>query len=215
MSIKKLASETAIYGVSSILGRILNFALVPLYTQLLPPDDYSVVIELYALIAFVMVFFTYRIEVAYFRFGTDKTLNRKTTFNTALSSLFVSTVILGLLSTFLVPAYATNENLQAFQAYIYLCVGIICLDTLCELPYAELRLSGRPIRFATIRLANIFTNLGLNLFFLKVCPWILEHESLVTLHPIVSNIYSPDVGIGYIFIANFVASCLSFVLLSP
>jgi len=215
MSIKKLASETAIYGVSSILGRILNFALVPLYTGILSPEKYSVVIELYALVAFVMVFFTYRIEVAYFRFGTDKSIDRKNTFDTSLSSLLISTLILGLLFLFLSPYYARFANLEEFQTYIYLCVGIICLDTLCELPYAELRLSSRPIRFAAIRIANILTNLSLNLFFLLFCPSVLTNEIFAFLHPLINTVYNADIGIGYIFISNFIASFLSLLLLSP
>ena len=77
MSLKKLAGETAIYGVSSILGRILNFALVPLYTEMFPAGEYGKVSILFSAIAFLMVLFTYRMEVAYFRFGTDKSLNRQ------------------------------------------------------------------------------------------------------------------------------------------
>lgn len=215
MSLKKLASETAIYGVSSILGRILNFSLVPLYTGIFPKGEYGKVSILFSAIAFLMVFFTYRMEVAYFRFGTDKSLNRRDIFNTSLSSLMISTLIFGLLFLFLSPFFATFYSLQDYQIYIYLCVGIICLDTLCELPYAELRLSGRPIRFAAIRLANIFVNLGLNLFFLLFCPWAIENNAFQFLHPLIDLVYSPSIGIGYIFISTFVASLVSLLLLSP
>ena len=215
MSIKKLASETAIYGVSSILGRILNFALVPLYTNEFAKGEYGKVSVLFSAIAFLMVFFTYRMEVAYFRFGTDKSLNRKDIFNTSLSSLIISTLILGVLFFFLSPLYAQAYSLEAYQTYIYLCVGIICLDALSELPYAELRLGGRPIRFAAIRLSNIFVNLGLNLFFILFCPWVLENSTLSFLHPFINTVYSAEVGIGYIFIATFIASLVSFILLSP
>lgn len=215
MSIKKLAGETAIYGVSSILGRILNFALVPLYTNEFATGEYGKVSVLFSAIAFLMVFFTYRMEVAYFRFGTDKSLSRTAIFNTSLSSLIISTLILGILFFFLSPLYAQAYNLAAYQTYIYLCVGIICLDALSELPYAELRLSGRPIRFASIRLSNIFVNLGLNLFFILFCPWALENNQFSFLHPFINTVYSPEIGIGYIFIATFIASLVSFLLLSP
>ena len=215
MSLKKLAGETAIYGVSSILGRILNFALVPLYTNVFLKGEYGKVSVLFSAIAFLMVLFTYRMEVAYFRFGTDKSLNRKDIFNTSLSSIIISTLILGVLFFWLSPFYAQAYNLEAYQTYIYLCVGIICIDTFCELPYAELRLAGRPIRFAAIRLSNIFVNLGLNLFFLKFCPWAIENNTLSFLHPFINTIYSPEIGIGYIFISVFIASLVSFILLSP
>ncbi len=215
MSIKKLASETAIYGVSSILGRILNFALVPLYTNKFPTGEYGKVSVLFSAIAFLMVLFTYRMEVAYFRFGTDKSLNRKDIFNTSLSSLIISTLILGILFLFLSPLYAQAYSLEAYLTYIYICVGIIVLDALSELPYAELRLAGRPIRFATVRLSNIFVNLGLNLFFILFCPWVLGNNQFSFLHPFINTIYSSEIGIGYIFISTFIASLVSFVLLSP
>ena len=215
MSIKKLVGETMIYGVSSILGRILNFALVPLYTKKFPTDEYGIVSLLFAAVAFLMVFFTYRIEVAYFRFGTDKTFDRQTIFNTSLSSIILSIIILAFFISLLSPFYASFYNIADYQIYIYLCIGIIIFDTLCELPYAELRLGGRPIRFASIRIINIFINLGLNLFFLLFCPWAIENEAFEFLHPLINFVYSPNIGIGYIFIANFVASSIALLLLSP
>ena len=215
MSIKKLAGETAIYGMSSILGRVLNFALMPLYTQIFQREAYGNVVFIYATIAFLMVFFTYRMEMAYFRFGTEKNIERKTTFNTAITSLIVSTIILAVIAGIGVPYYAVFSGLENFQVYLYLGLGIICLDTLCELPYAELRLEGRPLRFAAIRLTSIAVNLGLNLFFLLFCPWALTEPSLLGIHPLLQQVYSPDIGIGYIFIANLVASLVTFLLLVP
>lgn len=215
MSLRKLAGETVIYGVSSILGRVLNFALVPLYTSRFAPDEYSIVSLLFSATAFLMVLFTYRMEVAYFRYGTDKTLNRQTIFNTSLSSIVVSTIILAFIISLLSPLYANLYDIANYQIYIYMCIGIVCLDALCELPYAELRLSGRPIRFAVIRLTNIFINLGLNLFFLLFCPWALKTGSFEFLHPFINLVYSPSIGIGYIFIANFIASTSSLLLLIP
>lgn len=215
MSIRKLAGETAIYGISSILGRILNFLLVPLFTTVLPREEYANIVTIYASIAFLMVFFTYRMEVAYFRFGTDKTIERRNTFNTALTSLLVSTLLLAFIVTLFVPQYASFYSIEDLEVYLYMCVGILCLDALCELPYAELRLQGRPIRFATIRLVNIFVNLGLNLFFLLLCPWILLQDSLSHLHSYIQVIYNPEIKIAYIFIANLVASLISFLLLLP
>ncbi len=215
MSIKKLVSETAIYGVSSILGRILNFALVPFYSHIFDTDEYGIVTLLFAPIAFLMVLFTYRIEVAYFRFGTDKSLDRQLTFNTSLTSILISTLILAVLITIIAPFYASFYDIGDYQFYIYLCIGIICLDTLAELPYAELRLQGRPIRFASIRLTNIFINLGLNILFFVICPGVVKNNALEFLHPLANFIYSPSIGIGYIFISTFIASATSFLLLTP
>ncbi len=215
MSLRKLAGETVIYGVSSILGRVLNFLLVPLYSNIFPKEEYGVVALLFSPIAFLMVLFTYRMEVAYFRFGTDMSLGRQNTFNTSFFSILISTLILGILIFALSPLYASWYAIEKYQPYIYICVGIICLDTLSELPYAELRLQSRSMRFAIIRLVNIFVNLGLNLFFLVFCPWALEHGSFEFMHGFIQSVYSPEIGIGYIFIANLAASLVAFILLSP
>jgi O-antigen/teichoic acid export membrane protein len=210
MSIRKLAGQTAIYGISSIIGRALYFLLTPIYTNIFPTEEYGVVTGLFALMGFGLVVFTYRMEMAYFRFGADEPKN---SFDTGFSSLVMSTVVLALLFLLFSGETAQLLGYPDHADLVAMCAGIIALDALSEIPFARLRLEGRPIRFAAIRLTGIGLNLGLNLFFLILCPWILQQEGLSSLHAIVNAIYDPEYGIGYIFFSNLMASALTLGLL--
>lgn len=215
MSLKKLASETAIYGVSSILGRILGFVLVPYYTRIFSTAEYGIVSLISASIAFVMVLYTYRMELAYFRYGTDKNLDRTQIFNVCLSSIVLTTLFFTIIFFFLAPTYAEYQHIPDRVNLIYLALGIIFFDVLNEIPKAKLRLDSRPIRFAFIQMTNIGVNLGLVFFFLLFCPIILENESLSFIHGFINKVYHPNFGIGYIFLANIIASFIVFLLLLP
>lgn len=213
--LKKLAGETAIYGLSSIIGRVLNYLLVPFYTRIFLTEEYGIVAELYALSAFLMVFFSYRFETAFFRFGTKKE-NRESSFSTALTSIIFSTVILVSLLLFL-SGNITHwlEYPEKNSIYVKLFALILGFDVLSEIPFARMRLDQRPIRFATIRLINIGLNIFFNLFFLVACPWILQEDSWGALHPFIEKIYNPDFGVGYVFLSNFIASFATFILVLP
>lgn len=207
--IKKLAGETALYGLSSILGRFLNVMLVPLYTRTLGPGEYGVVTDLYALSAFLIILYSYRMESAFFRFGTPKE-DRERVFSTGLISLLVSTAIIsGLLLLFSQPI-ATAAKYGAHPEYIRWFALMLAFDCLSELPFARLRLEQRPVRFVSIKLINIATNLSLNLFWLVFCPWAASHGM-----DWVHWVWSPGLGVGYIFLSNVLASLLTLVLLLP
>lgn len=214
MSIRKLAKETAIYGVSSIVGRMLYFLLTPIYTRVLPnPGEYGIATDLFAFTALLMVFFTYRMETAYFRFGSEADEgSAEKSFNTALWSIVGSSLVFGailfLLSDWLADLFQYPDK----ASLVRMCALILTLDALCEIPYARLRLESRPIRFAAIRLISIGVNLGLNLFFLLICPWLQTTSWGAGL---VSGWYDPHFSVGYIFVSNVVASLVALLLLSP
>lgn len=215
MSIKRLAKDTAIYGLSSILGRALYFLLTPLYTGIFRTEEYGVVSVIFAFTAIVMVVFTYRMETAYFRFESDQAARKQSYFDTAMLSIVGSTLLLVTLFWILAPLLATLLEYPD-QVYLFrIAILILALDALSEIPLSRLRLEGRPIRFAFVRLSGIITNIGLNLFFLKFCPYALSRPAWSWLHPFLEAVYNPDLGIGYIFLANLVASLLVFILLSP
>ncbi|HMR44823.1 MAG TPA: oligosaccharide flippase family protein, partial [Saprospiraceae bacterium] len=206
MSIRKLAGETAIYGISSIVGRLLYFLLTPYYTHLFAPAEYGIVTDLFAYIGFAMVLFTYRMELAYFRFATESEAGKKTVFDTALTSIVGSTVLLGLIFLLLSPWMAAVTGYPDKANMVGIAVGILCLDALAEIPFARLRLERRPVKFAAIRLGSILVNLGANIFFLSFCPYALAQESWKFLHSFLNAIYTPEFGIGYIFLSNLIAS---------
>lgn len=206
--IKKLASQTAIYGLSSIVGRLLNFLLVPLYTRVFLPEEYGVVTELYSYLGFLIVFFTYGMETAFFRYikDSDKPTN---VYSTTLISLLFST--LTLVSLFILFATPIAEFIRYPNnvEYVVWFALILGFDAMAAIPFAHLRYAQRPIKFAVIRLLNIALSIGVILFFVVLCP------KLADSYPILYNIYNPDIGVGYIFIGNLVGSAMTLLLLLP
>lgn len=208
--IKKLAGETALYGLSSIVGRLLNMLLVPFYTRVLTTtNEYGAVIDLYATSAFLMVLFSYRMESAFFRFGTPEA-DREKTYSTGMLSLLASTGLI--VASLLVFAQPVADVLEypAHPEYVRWFALILAFDCLAELPFARLRLEQRPRRFVAIKLTNIAVNIGMNLFWLVFCPWAAKNG----IHW-VNAVWSPGLGVGYIFLSNLIASLVTLLLLSP
>ncbi len=203
--LKKLASETAIYGLSSIVGRVINFMLVPIHSRVFLEGEYGVSQKLYAVVGIAMVFFTFRLETAFFRFGTDPT-ERDRSFGTALTALLIGTgiwLVLGFLFLQPLSSWLLLPDRNDLVAMVLL---ILAFDVMAEIPFARLRLEKRPFRFATIKIIGILVNVALTAFFLI---WWRNHPDF----NIGSWTYSTDFGIGYIFLANLVASAVVLSLL--
>lgn len=208
--IKKLAGETALYGLSSIVGRLLNMLLVPFYTRVLDTtNEYGAVIDLYATSAFIMVLFSYRMESAFFRFGTP-VQDRDKAFGAGMMSLFVTTALTAGLLLFFAQPIADVLQYPQHPEYIRWFTLILAFDCLAELPFARLRLEQRPRRFVAIKLTNIAVNIGMNLFWLVFCPW-AESQGINWVHAV----WSPGLGVAYIFMSNLLASMVTLLLLSP
>ncbi|MCF8364125.1 MAG: oligosaccharide flippase family protein [Prolixibacteraceae bacterium] len=207
---KKLAGDTIIYGMSSIVGRFLNWWLMPLYVNLFAPEEYGIVTNLYAYVAFFMVFLTYGMETGFFRFASKNSESEKV-YSTSLVSLFVSS------SFFLVLIMLFKNQLAGFikypehPEYILWFGFILSIDAFTAIPFARLRLSNRPVKFAVVKLINIGFNIAFNLFFLLLCPKIIETNP----DSILRLVYSPDIGVGYVFISNLLASVVTLLLLLP
>ncbi len=208
--IKKLAGETALYGLSSIVGRLLNMLLVPFYTRVLDTtNEYGAVIDLYATSAFIMVLFSYRMESAFFRFGTPLQ-DREKTFGAGMMSLFVTTALTAGLLLFFAQPIADVLQYPQHPEYIRWFTLILAFDCLAELPFARLRLEQRPRRFVAIKLTNIAVNIGMNLFWLVFCPWAAD-QGMNWVHAV----WTPGLGVAYIFLSNLLASVVTLLLLSP
>ncbi len=208
--LKKLAGETAIYGLSSILGRLLNFVIMtPYLTRVFVQEEYGVVSELFSYAAFLMVIFTYRMETTFFRFG-NKGENRDVSFSTASLTIIGTTLIFSLFLLGFSQPIATWFEYPNHQDYIIWIVLIIGFDALSAIPFARLRLEGKPFRFATIKILNITLNAFFIIFFLEGCPRLIAagYEQF-------SWIYDADNRISYIFIANLIASGVTILLLLP
>lgn len=206
--LKRLAGQTAIYGLSSIIGRLLNYLLVPIYTRVFLPEEYGIVTELYGYVGFFIIIFTYGMETAFFRYVKEKVEANKV-LSTALLSLIFSTVFFASLLILFAQPIANLIGYPQNSEYIIWLTLILAFDTLSAIPFAHLRYQEKPIRFATIKLLNIFTAIILILFFVKGCPmWVADY-------PFLHTIYDPTIGVGYIFLGNLAASLLTIILLLP
>lgn len=209
--LKRLAGQTAIYGLPTIAGRVLNYLLVPLYTRVFEPAEYGVVTEFYAYVAFLYVLLGYGMETAFFRFSKPGE-NGKTVFSTALLSLTISTSIFLLAVIGSSASIASSMGYASNREYIIWFAFILGFDALSSIPFAHLRQQGKAARFALIRSVNITFNIGLNLFFILLCPYLLANHGPSAF---LDFVYNPEIGVGYIFISNLIASGLTLLLLLP
>ncbi|MFP4468041.1 MAG: polysaccharide biosynthesis C-terminal domain-containing protein [Bacteroidales bacterium] len=212
--LKRLAGQTAIYGVSSIVGRVINFLLVPLYTRVFVPGEYGVVTEMYTYVAFLLIVLTYGMETAFFRFSESSPDRRNTIFSTSLLSVLATSTVFILLVILFRNPLAEVMRYPDNVEYIVLLGMIVGLDALAAIPFARLRAANRPWRFALVKLAGIAINIGLVLIFLLLFPWILRHGPEF-MRPLVNLVYDPGIGVGYVFIANLVATVFTVLLLMP
>ncbi|HEY5461966.1 MAG TPA: oligosaccharide flippase family protein [Hanamia sp.] len=207
-SIKKLAGQTMWYGVSSIAARFLFYLLTPYFTTKLSVAKYGDMSLMYAAIPFLNVIFTYGIETAFFRFSTKES-DSKAIYNTSIISILGSTLFLTAILIFFKSSIAHLLRLDNNPEYIFYAALIIAFDTLCTLPFAKLRLDQRPRKYALIRIATIVIQILVTYFLLSVCPRLATENP----HGFFATFYNPNYGVGYIIIANLIASFSALIFL--
>lgn len=201
--LKSVVKDTAIYGLSSIVGRFLNYLLVPLYTAKLAASGggYGVITNIYAYVALIMVILTFGMETTFFRFANKPEEKPLTVYSTTLimvgtiAFVFAAMVLLFLDPVSSMMGYANHPEYVGMMA---VCVAI---DAFQAIPFAWLRYKKRPIKFAALKLLFIILNITLNLVYFVVFP------ALYTRYPdILGLIYNPGVGVGYAFGLNLVCT---------
>ena len=203
--LKKLAGETAIYGLSSILGRLLNYVLLtPYLTRVFSTESFGIISEIFAYVALLTVIFTYRMETTFFRYAS-RSETKENALATATVMLLVSTLFLAGVLSFFVPQLSALMGYEKFPEYLYIFIGILALDTLVAIPFAQLRLQNRPWRYAGLRLMNMVVNIVFLYFFLECCPYLIKRDFVW-----INNIYNEDFRIGYVFLSNLIASTITF-----
>ena len=203
---KKLFQQTFIYGLATVLPRMLNVLMVPLYTHVLPKEEYGEVSIIFAYFVFFNVILAYGMETAFFRFY-NKMKNSREVLSTSGWSI-VGTSLIFFTIAFLAQDFIA-EITKIPLKYIQLAIWILFLDALVIIPFTWLRAAEKPMRFAVIKLINVSINLGLNVFFL------LYLEDLAGENNVFQSIYVPDFEISYIFISNLVASGVTLLLMLP
>lgn len=209
--LKRLASQTAVYGVSSILGRFLNYLLVPLLTYSFAPAQYGVVAEFYAYMGFFAVLLAFGLETGYFRFREGGEWPPRVVFATVLRVLLIAN------AAFFVAALLWQQPVADWlrhadhPEYIWWTAAILALDSVGSVAFARLRAENKALRFAVVKLIEIGVNIGLNLFFIVGCRRAFEADP----QSLLGQLWDPAIGVGYVFIANLAASVLKLALLVP
>ncbi|QEC51033.1 O-antigen/teichoic acid export membrane protein [Anseongella ginsenosidimutans] len=214
---RKFAGQTAIYGISTIAARLLNFLLTPLYTRVYQEEVYGIFTEMYAWAALINALLAFGMETTYFRY-----LQKHDDKQAVYSNGFL---LVGALSAlFLAGSFANAQGLAAlmqkdllvpageYTDYIRLFAWIVFFDNLAVLPFARLRAEGRAVRYSLLKFLNIAVFILLNLLLIVVVPYAIREKW--AFHDTLQQLYGAD-WIGYVFIANLAASALTFLLLTP
>ncbi len=209
-ALKKLAGETVIYGVPSIVGRFLNLWLTPLYTYTFLPEEFGILSNILAYVAFFQVVLTYGMETSYFRFA-GRGQDPEKVFATSMVSLAITSVAFIILIIGFAPDISGWISYEGHQNYIIWMGITVALDTLCAIPFAKLRLQSRPVKFAILKFFNISLSIILNVFWIYLCPKILESNP----DSFVQYLYNPKIGIGYAFLSYLVSSAVTLLLFIP
>lgn len=211
--LKKLASQTAIYGLPTIVGRLLNYLLTPLFTYNFSTEEFGVVTSAYAYVSFLLVFLTYGMETALFKFSQSENDKQKV-YTTALISVFTTSVLFIILASAFSNSISESIKFTGHPEYVIWFAIIIATDALTSIPFAKLREQGKAKRFAIVKVINIATYIGLNVFFILFCKPVYEAEESAY-KGFVEAVYNPEIGVGYIFISNLIATLVTLLLLSP
>ena len=209
--LRKLAGQTAVYGLPTIFGRLLNYALTPFFTYIFgKPADFGMNTEFYAYMSFLNVIFTYGMETALFSFSVSQK-NKDLVYSTALRALITTTFFLIIPVIFFAPQLAEILRYPGHSEFVVWVILIVATDALTAIPFAKLREQNKAKKFATIKMINIAVILLINFFIVGVCRW--AHEK----HPdwMIAKWYNPEIGIAYAFVANLIANCVSVMLLLP
>ena len=202
-----LAKQTAIYGLSSIIGRFLNYMLVPIYTFKIcaeagGPAAYGIVTNLYAYTALLLVLLTFGMETTFFRFANKEGINPNKAFSTSgLAVGFVALLFVILVSVFLKPI-ANVLDYANHPEFVEIMAIIVALDAFQAILFARLRYENRPIKFAALKLLFIFMSIAMNLFIFFLAPGLKES------HPALMGWYENSYQVGYIFIINLICTSL-------
>jgi O-antigen/teichoic acid export membrane protein len=217
-TLKKFAGQTALYGLSTIASRTLNFFLTPIYTKVYAPAVYGIFTTLYAWASILNAIMAFGMETTYFRYLNKENADKKKVYNStffvvaSLAFLFLFTTLI-----FINPIAAWMQegalsSLADYKTYIQLFAFILFFDALCVIPFAKIRAEGRPGRYSLIKLLNILSFIGLNLFFLFVIPFIIKNDYLFA--DFFASWYREE-WVGYVFISNLISTVFTFLLLLP
>jgi O-antigen/teichoic acid export membrane protein len=205
---KSLFKQTLIYGLATVLPRMISFLLNPLYVHELPKNEFADVSIVFAYLVFFNVVLSYGMETAFFRFYNLEE-DKKKVIATSTISIFWTSIIFLFIAMLFRDSIASWSNINV--NYVTYTIWVLVLDSLVIIPFSKLRATKRPMVYAIIKIGNVIVNLLLNVFFLWVLPKIVAQSP----NGFISTIYYKNFEVGYIFLSSLIASLLTFIVLSP
>ncbi|MBK8367035.1 MAG: polysaccharide biosynthesis protein [Bacteroidetes bacterium] len=208
--LKKLASQTAVYGLGSVLPRVITFLYSFVLTYIFEqPSQLSANTEFYAYISFLNILFTYGLETAFFHFS-NKIDDKSRVYSTAIISIFGSSIGLSLLFILFSGSIADFIKEPDHVNYIIWCVLIVATDAMMAIPFARLRLNNQARKFGMLKLLNVFVFILICIFYFNICKpaYFNEPDSAF------AKFYNPEVGVGYMFLAGLLANLVSLLFLT-
>lgn len=217
-TLKKFAGQTAVYGLTTIVSRFLNFILTPIYVSVYPAKVYGVFNTLYSYASLLNAMLAFGMETTFFRYlnkydhQKDKVYSNSFLVVAFLSGLFL---LFTLLFSNSIAGFLYNEHVAPYGDYVRFVkyfLYILVVDALCVIPFAKLRADGRPGRYGFIKFVNVLVFVGLNLFFIYGVPLIIDHN--LPGASTIASVYREG-WVGYVFISNLAASIITFLMLLP
>ena len=204
-NLKALAKDTAIYGLSSIVGRFLNYLLVPLYTAYLSVESggYGVVTNMYAYTALILVILTCGMETTFFRFANKEEHNSDLVFSTALGIVTLFSTVFMLLVLLFLPEVSSYMKYSNHPEYVWMMALTVSLDSIQAVPFSFLRFEKKAMKFAALKMLFIILNILLNLIYFCLLPWLGKHGIIDS-----SEICDPSVQVAWIFRMNLICTSI-------
>lgn len=207
--LKKLASQTAIYGLGNVLPRIITYLFSLVLTYIFKePAVLAPNAVFFSYISFINIIFTYGMETAFFNFA-NKAENKERVYSTTLISILVSTVILTLIFIVFSNSIANVIKYEGHADFVIWCILIVATDAIMAIPFARLRLNNNAKRFATIKLINVVVNIFISVFYFIICKNAFQQEP----DSFLGKWYNPEIGVGYAFLASLYANVICLLLL--
>ncbi|WP_316806064.1 lipopolysaccharide biosynthesis protein [Pedobacter agri] len=214
---KKFLGQTMVYGISTILSRLFNFILTPIYTTVFAPGVYGVFTKMFSYVSIINPILAFGMETTFFRYLNKHEDKKQEVYNNSfLVIAFISTLFLitALVFTDFLAKYTLNGNISGLadqKSYIHFFAWILFVDAISVIPFAKLRADGKPFKYSLIKFLNIGTFIGFNLIFIFVLPLLIKHDILADW---LASWYRGR-WVGYVFVANLIASVITLVMLIP
>lgn len=215
--LKKFLGQTAVYGISTVISRLFNFILTPLFTRAYPTSTFGIFTKMYAYASMINAILAFGMESTYFRYLNKHEDKKQEVYNNSFFCIaFVSILFLisGLVFVNPIARYLTAEvsQLADYKLYVRYFIGILFLDAICVIPFAKLRAEDRAFKYSVVKFLNIGFFVGLNLFFIYIVPSIIKHGGPIA--EWMASWYRAK-WVGYVFISNLVASSITLLMLLP